>query len=472
MGDTTQQIAERFSLFAERMQGEGLPALVIDTFRHYYTLLATGDTGIIAEQAITPVDSLPALGELASYRDAGRRVVGKVAQLKLNGGLGTSMGLDGPKSLLTARDGLSFLEITLRQNAQFAAQHRVDAPLLLLNSFSTAADTRALLDRDPIALQHPPRLLMQHKIPKVVRETQLPADSPGEPDLAWCPPGHGEVYLVLALSGQLDALLEAGYEYLFMSNIDNLGATIDLALLGYMQQHQISFLIEVARRTENDRKGGHIARDVHGQLILREIAQCPERDMDAFQDIQRHRYFNTNNIWIHLPQLKATLAQHQNILKLPMIRNLKTLDPKQPDSPEVYQLETAMGAAIAIFSGAQAVCVTRERFVPVKLCADLLLLRSDRYMLDDNYQLQPICSEQPIALQLDPAFYRLINDFDARFPFGSPSLIDCTRLNVNGDVCFGEGVILRGTVQITNRTPQQHVIPAGTILADTHHQVA
>jgi UTP--glucose-1-phosphate uridylyltransferase len=460
------EIADRFAPFAARMRDAGLPDLVIDNFRHYYATLAAGETGIIPESTIEPVDTLPEISELAEYAAHGARAAGKVAQLKLNGGLGTSMGLDRAKSLLPARDGMSFLDIIVRQNARFAMQHAVGAPLLLLNSFSTDADTRAALARHTFAEERAPRIVLQNKVPKILRESLQPADSPADPDLAWCPPGHGEVYLVLALSGQLERLLREGYEYLFISNADNLGATIDLALLGYMAHHQITFLMEVARRTDNDRKGGHLARTGDGQLILREVAQCPEEDLASFQNIDRHRYFNTNNIWINLPLLQATLAEHNNVLKLPMIRNLKTLDPKDDRSPEVYQLETAMGAAIGIFTGAQAVCVTRERFVPVKLCADLLLLRSDRYALDADYHLRAT-QEAPIALTLDPRYYRRIDDFDARFPEGAPSLAQCSRLRVEGDVRFAGSITIGGSVQIVNHSPQQRSLPAGTTLIDT-----
>jgi len=222
--------------------------------------------------------------------------------------------------------------------------------------------------------------------------------------------------------------------------------------------------MEVASRTEADKKGGHIARQHGGQLILREVAQCPEADLPAFQDITRHRYFNTNNIWINLTQLKQILIENDNVLKLPMIRNSKTVDPRDSHSPAVYQLETAMGAAIAVFAGAQVLRVERDRFMPVKTCEDLLRLRSDIYELDDSYRLRQARAGQPAAITLDGRFYKLIADFEARFAAGVPSLRDCARLAVQGDVSFGAGVICKGNVQIANQSGEQRRVPPGTTL--------
>jgi UTP--glucose-1-phosphate uridylyltransferase len=313
---------------------------------------------------------------------------------------------------------------------------------------------------------------VQNKEPKVLRDTLAPAAWPEDPELEWCPPGHGEVYVVLRTSGVLDALLAHGVTYLFISNADNLGATLDPAILGYLVQHEIPFLMEVAQRTEADKKGGHIARREDGQLILRELAQCPEDDLPFFQNIERHRFFNTNNIWVHLPTLRAILEERGSVLKLPMIRNAKTVDPKDVDSPRVYQLETAMGAAIETFPGAQALHVTRERFMPVKHCSDLLVLRSDIYTMGEDSCLRPSAHRTlpPITVELDSHHYRLVDDFQARFPH-TPSLVDCSRLTVRGDVLFEQGVTLRGAVRIHNGASQQRRVPPGAVLGPGDHEL-
>ncbi len=174
-----------------------------------------------------------------------------------------------------------------------------------------------------------------------------------------------------------------GYRYAFTSNVDNLGATIEPAILGYFVAQGLPFMMEVADRTEADQKGGHLARRAAtGRLLLRETAQCPPSDTEAFQDITRHRYFNTNNLWINLDALADLLARSEDGVALPLIRNSKTVDPRDPDSPPVYQLETAMGAAIELFDGAGAIRVPRSRFAPVKTTDDLLGVRSDAYLSD------------------------------------------------------------------------------------------
>jgi UTP--glucose-1-phosphate uridylyltransferase len=376
------------------------------------------------------------------------------------------MGLDKAKSLLTVRDGLTFLDIIARQTISYGARYDCQVPLILMNSFNTEADTRAALERYPELRGPIPNAVIQNKVPKVLKGTLGPVDWPADPQLEWCPPGHGEVYIVLATSGRLDLLLERGYQYLFISNSDNLGATLDLGILGYLADEQVPFLMEVADRTEADKKGGHIAQLRDGQLILREVAQCPEADLAAFQDIGRHRFFNTNNIWVNLVRLKQLLEANNNVLKLPMIRNVKTVDPKNARSPEVFQLETAMGAAIAVFEGAQVLRVGRDRFMPVKTCEDLLRLRSDIYSLDQDYQLRAVPGSQMTLIQLDSHFYKRIADFEQRFAEGAPSLRECTQLKVTGDVGFGAGVVCKGKARVVNPSGQQHWLPAGTLIAD------
>ncbi len=444
-----------FAPFAARMRHERLPQIVIDNFHYHYDVLASGSVGLISEDTIVPAADVPGIETTAAYARAGRAALPHAAVLKLNGGLGTSMGLDQAKSLLVAREGMTFLDIIARQNLSFSTHYDCHVPLVLMNSFNTDADSRAVLANYPELESVIPLTLMQHKVPKVLQATLAPAEWPANRQLEWCPPGHGEVYIALATSGMLDALLAHGYEYLFISNVDNLGATLDLGILGYIARQSIPFLMEVAERTEADKKGGHIAQRPGGELLLREVAQCPEADLPAFQDIARHRYFNTNNIWLNLRQLKQTLLDNHNVLKLPMIRNAKTLDPRDSDSPAVYQLETAMGAAIALFAGAQVLRVGRDRFLPVKTCDDLLRLRSDIYTFDQGYRLVQARATPPALVALDPRFYKLIGDFEARFANGVPSLRDCERLGVQGDVAFGAGVVCCGNVHIINRAGAQ-----------------
>ena len=441
-----------FIPFAARMRDEGNSELIVKTFEHYYTQLADGHTGLIPESDISSVEHLPDLEKFPKeLKKVGQRFLPKTVLLKLNGGLGTSMGMNRAKSLLTVKDKLSFLDIIARQALL------TDMRLVLMNSFSTRRDCLTALKDYPELWDDIPLDFNQHKVPKINQTDLSPADWPENRDLEWCPPGHGDVYISLVASGMLNTMLKAGYEYAFISNSDNLGAEMDATILGYFVENQLSFLMEVTDRTPAHRKGGHLARLPSGQLILREVAQCPPDDIDSFQDINRHKYFNTNNLWLHLPTLKAVMHSKGNILGLPMIRNSKTLDPRIPTSPQVYQLETAMGSAIAVFENATAIRVPPSRFVQVKRTEDLLVVRSDIYMLSNDLQVipNPDRNLDPILVDLDDSHYQLIDDLEARFPAGVPSLIDCERLKIVGDIKFGGDVSLSGVVELTNLSRKQ-----------------
>lgn len=472
---TAMQNKDRFATptdaLVAKMQRAGLPQLMIDTFCHYYAQLSAGESGYISNSEAQPVATLPAFTELTIANEAvGRNALDHVVCLKLNGGLGTSMGMQGPKSLLTAKGYATFLDVIVEQILHLRTTYNVRLPLILMNSFSTERATLAALDEHESFDQEFPLSFLQHKEPKIWKADLWPAEWPLDPAKEWCPPGHGDLYAALVTSGLLRHLLNEGYTYAFVSNSDNLGATLDLGILGYLTSNNVPFLMEVAERTAADRKGGHVARRPDGQLILREIAQCPQEDLAGFQDIDRYRYFNTNNLWVHLPSLQRILDERDGILGLPLIRNEKPVDPTLPDSERVYQLETAMGSAIATFHGAQALSVPRTRFVPVKKNNDLLLLWSDCYRLTEEHHLvvNPARAEKGYAqlplLTLDERYYQLFDEMRARFPHGAPSLVACETLQVEGDVTFGRNVVLRGNVRIVHEGEGTLYIADDTVL--------
>jgi UTP--glucose-1-phosphate uridylyltransferase len=379
------------------------------------------------------------------------------------------MGMTRAKSLLEAKDGLSFLDVIARQVLEVRNRSGARLPLVLMNSFYTRDDSLAALGRYPDLPADVALDFVQGKVPKIGADDLEPVSWPDDPDLEWAPPGHGDLYTALVTSGMLEQLLERGYEYAFVANADNLGATLDERILGWFAREELPFLMEVADRTEADRKGGHLARRRDGGgLALREIAQTPDEDADAFQDIGRHRYFNTNTLWVNLRALARLMDERDGVLGLPMIVNRKTVDPGDPSSPKVIQLETAMGAAIDVFEGAAAVRVPRDRFAPVKTTNDLLVVRSDVYVLTDDARVAVAPQRRGKALplvDLDGDYFKLLRDFDARFPAGPPSLVECERLTVKGDVLFGARVKVRGSVEVEQEGDEQLRIDDGAELS-------
>lgn len=442
------------SLIRKKMEAAGVSEVAIRAFEHNVGQLNSGARMMISEGEIRAVESLPHLDRLEvgeRSEAADRALLKSVVLIKLNGGLGTGMGLQKAKSLLEVRDGMNFLDLTVRQILALRDRTGVPPRFLLMNSFSTSDETREHLLRYP-ELGRPESLeFLQSKAPKLDAKSHEPVVWQTDPDHEWCPPGHGDLYPSILGSGKLDELLNAGVRYAFVSNSDNLGATLDLDLLSYFATSDAPFLMEVTARTAADRKGGHLAVDANsGGLLLRESAQCPAEDSDSFQDINRHRYFNTNNLWIRLDALKAALEAQGGFLPLAVICNEKTVDPRDKNSTRVIQLEIAMGAAISCFKGAMAIEVSRARFAPVKTTADLLTLRSDAYVVTDDSRLElhPDRKGVPPVVKLDPAEYKLVDQLEAATVNGVPSLLKCDSLEITGKVVFEAGAVFTGNVKL------------------------
>ena len=234
-------------------------------------------------------------------------------------------------------------------------------------------------------------------------------------------------------------------------------------IAGWFAASGAPYAAEVCRRTAADRKGGHLAvRKADGRLILRDTAQTASNEMDYFTDEFRHPYFHTNNLWFDLTVLARTLAERNAVLGLPMIKNAKTVDPSDSSSPEVIQIESAMGAAVEVFEGATAIGVGRERFLPVKTTNDLLLLRSDVYAVAEDGRMVKQDAPAPLV-DLDSRYYKTIGAFERRFPGGAPSLKGATRLVVKGDWTFEAGVSVVGDVALED-SGEPRTIPAGSTL--------
>jgi UTP--glucose-1-phosphate uridylyltransferase len=460
---------QRFIPFEKKMAGEGIPPLVIDTFRQYYGELIRGERGFLSRKDIAPIEKshIPDAETLEGFTQAGIGVLSQAVIIKLNGGLGTSMGLSKTKSLIEVKDGLNFLDIIAGQIMSYRDRYGVKIPLMLMNSFKTDEDSRKYLEKYPQLHSDIPLSFLQHKFPKVLQKDLGPVDWSPDPELEWNPPGHGDIYLALITSGTLDDLIDRGYKYAFISNSDNLGATMDESMLGYFASHEYPFMMEVADRTKADVKGGHLAR--HRQtdgLVLREIAQCPAEEIGEFQDTNVYRFFNTNNVWVNLLLLHERLKGNGNGFRLPMIINPKRIDPANDTSPEVYQIETAMGAAISLFQGATAIRVPRGRFSPVKKSQDLLALWSDCYIVSEDCRIiqNPKRRFGVIKIDLDERYYKRIDQLRERFTYGAPSLVDCKSLRVKGNVYFGRGISIKEDVNIINSSSHKVFIPDGTLI--------
>jgi len=385
--------------------------------------------------------------------------------LKLNGGLGTGMGLDKAKSLLPVVDGNTFLDLIAKQVAFMKG--KFDAPdlkFMLMNSFSTSADTLAALSKYTDLGTGADLEFVQNKAPKVTKEDLSPASWPANPDHEWCPPGHGDLYPAMLGSGTLDNLLGKGFKYMFVSNSDNLGATMDLKILTHFVSTGAPFMMEVADRTDADKKGGHLAKKkADNGLTLRESAQCPPEEEKEFQDTSRYAYFNTNNLWVDLEKLKAAFDKMGGALPLPVMLNDKTVDPRDKKSTKVIQLETAMGAAISCFEGACALRIPRSRFAPVKKCDDLIALRSDAYVVTEDFRIELHAERKgvPPLIKLDDR-YKFVDAMDTIIPNGVPSLKNCDKMTIKGEVEFAAGVTCIGDVTFVNAGEGKKQVPAGT----------
>jgi UTP--glucose-1-phosphate uridylyltransferase len=453
---------KRLQMCRDKMADAGVDATAIDVFAHYYRLIQHGETGMIPESTIKPVD-MESLADVEVSDEVATEAIRTTAVIKLNGGLGTSMGMDRAKSLLCVRRGLSFLDIIARQVLHLRRQYAAPLPLIFMNSFRTSADTLAALARyQDLQVDGLPLEFLQNKEPKIRVDNLEPVSWTIDPDLEWCPPGHGDLYTAIRGTGLLDQLIEAGYRRVFVSNSDNLGAVPDARVAGWFAQTGAPFAIEAVRRDANDKKGGHFATRINdGRIVLRETAQTLPADQAALADLDRHKYASTNNLWFDLVAMRDELDSRDGILGLPLIRNVKHVDPSDPKSPEVIQIETAMGAAIEVFEGSRLIEVGRDRFVPVKNTSQLLLLRSDVYDLGKDFVMDMRPDAAPYV-ELDKP-YVLVGEFDKRFPSGAPSLKEAQSLVVHGDWTFGEGVKVVG--EVTLDAPEGHGrIASGTVL--------
>ncbi|VDL57604.1 unnamed protein product [Hymenolepis diminuta] len=404
-----------------------------------------------------------AVGKIKSYNRLSEpteqeitSALSKLVVLKLNGGLGTSMNCNGAKSLIPVKNGKTFLEMTLQQIDHLNEQYNSSIPFVLMNSFNTDDETVEFLQKMEIN-QTKPIIFQQNRFPRLYEESGLPiADScqlKGLRDQAWYPPGHGDVYRSLQKSGLLERFIEEGKNWIFLSNIDNIGATPDLKILCWLEEqekkgaeHRIDFLMEVADKTPTDKKGGTLV---------------PEDHVKDFQDSNQFKFFNTNNLWINVKALSNILKDDD--LTLDLIVNKKTIK----DGTKVIQLEEACGAAINCFKKPMSLRVPRSRFLPVKLTSDLLILRSDLFeATTSGLKLSPQHALPSLPTIEFSNHFKGVEDLERRIS-DPPSMIHLRHLTLNGNIRFGSNVILKGTVKIIPNNDENFFIPDGIILENT-----
>ncbi|KAH9421854.1 UTP--glucose-1-phosphate uridylyltransferase [Dermatophagoides pteronyssinus] len=391
-----------------------------------------------------------------------REMLNQLVVVKLNGGLGTSMGCTGPKSVIPVRNDLTFLDLTVQQIEKLNKTYDADVPLVLMNSFNTHDDTQKLL-RKYAGFRVAIFTFMQSRYPRINKETLMPISTSlnSNPE-DWYPPGHGDFYQSFFESNLLDDFLKAGRKYVFLSNIDNLGATVDLKILNYLLNPSISspptYVMEVTDKTHADVKGGTLIQ-YEGHIRLLEIAQVPKAHVEEFKSVKKFKIFNTNNLWINLNELKRLVES--KMLNMDIIVNNKHLD----CGIDVIQLETAVGSAMKTFSGAIGVNVPRSRFLPVKKTSDLLLVMSNLYSLNDGALIMnPLRSFPSVPLvKLGDSHFTKVRDFISRFA-SIPDMVELIHLTVSGDVTFGSKVVLKGTVIIIANHGERIDIPSGAIL--------
>jgi UTP--glucose-1-phosphate uridylyltransferase len=446
------------NIFRKKMEKEGVAISVINLFLKYYEKLIDGERGIIPELDLESVSygSLPRF-ENIEQKKVDNSVLKKSAIIKLNGGLGTSMGLSSPKSFIKVKDGKRFIDIAADQVRSLKKESGVEIPFILMNSGVTCELSDKFLDENSdLKVDGIPSSFIHNSHPKVEKDSLKPLTLHGGLE-EWNPAGHGDIYISLFESGVLDSLLNRGVEYAFISNIDNLGATFDTSLLSHFAESGSPFMMEVVRRREMDKKGGHLARK-EGLLTLRERAQADESDIAEFENIEKYSYFNSNSIWINLKKLK-TLFEKGDAPELPFIANSKIVE-----GVDIFQIETAMGSAISLFDGATAIEISQTRFRPVKKCDDLLLLWSDRFELNSKSEIVEVDgATDNINVELDVKYFGSFSEFEKRVGEHVPSLKKCSSLKIEGDVSFGSSCVVKNRVVIKNSSCNKMVVEEKTL---------
>ena len=241
----------------------------------------------------------------------------------------------------------------------------------------------------------------------------------------------------------LDSLLHDGKEYAFISNIDNLTATIDLDILYHLYCHDVEMCMEVTAPNRTDNDGGYLVKRVGNEKSrLIEINEVAVEDRDEFK--RRFQHYNTNNLWVDLKALKRQIeAGDYGDAVIVQERLLHGGD-------KVLQLETTAGSLIDKMNNTLAVVVQRrKRYVPVKSTADLMLIQSDIFSIRHGaLRINPSLIDTPLPTVKLGKEFTDIEDYIRRIPVQqqhTPNIAELEHLTVAGDVFLGKNVTLKGT---------------------------
>eukprot|EP01091_Cochliopodium_minus_P008274 TRINITY_DN1847_c0_g1_i1.p1 TRINITY_DN1847_c0_g1~~TRINITY_DN1847_c0_g1_i1.p1 ORF type:complete len:484 (-),score=157.12 TRINITY_DN1847_c0_g1_i1:39-1490(-) len=433
-------------------------------FKEIFSNFIEGRTQPIVWDKIENSTTIPNYDSITKISETQTKdITSKLAVLKLNGGLGTTMGCRGPKSVIEVRAGETFLDIIHHQIEYLNESTGTNIPLVLMNSFNTHKETNNIVkkyknssvDIKTFQQSQYPRFYSQNFMP-------VPNDMNNVINDEWYPPGHGDIYQSIINSGTLEKLKKEGREYLFISNVDNLGATVDMNILNYMIEHDYEFLMEVTDKTEADVKGGTLI-EYEGKIKLLEIAQVPKEHLNDFTSVKKFKVFNTNNLWVKLSAIEKFI-ENGNFSKMDVIKNPKKLK----NGSMCIQLETAAGAAIEHFRSTGLI-VPRSRFMPVKKTSDLFLVQSDLYSINPKNKcliLNPLRTLPTLPIIKLGEYFSSVQEFQNRFK-SIPKILELSHLTVSGDVSFGENITLKGSVVVVAHKGNKIDVPSGSVLENS-----
>ena len=388
-----------------------------------------------------PLNTIPHFNNLPQLSNQRQQQLSKkIAICKLNGGLGTSLGSTIPKAFLTVKDNKTILEIIINKKEYQNKQYESSIPLILMNSFYSDELTLKKLSQSENKNIY---TFQQNYYPRIDKKTFIPLSVTTYGQQAYYPPGHGDFYCSIKENGILETLLKQGIEYIFVSNIDNLGADIDFRILNYLIEKKCDMLVEVTHKNSNDIKGGTIVRE-NNQLKLLEKADIPEEYSSIFSDTSKYPLFNTNNIWLNIESLKNAPLNLSS--QLPIIENNKKIADKK-----IIQLETAIASAINFFNS-ELLLVDRTRFLPIKTTNDLFLLCSNLFQLENHSLKFHLDAHQNFpVIKLGKDFF-IANDFYKKVPY-TTNISQLESLELEGPITVGKNVSFGGNIKIFTEEP-------------------